>query len=277
MLLSVTPDADKQCAVIIGSNDLWGAYNPEDPTKQRLTSYDSIKEKVFKASLFQIVVNLLIERKATALNIGYEGIWDDTNVKTPYAANLNLGKKSNVKGAMATAHTSGTAVYIGYIIERNGNATADVLIDGIKVGSLSSSGDTSNDTIWGPGTARFGGLSPGQHTIEVIMTSSNGDSFLISYIAGSDHSAAPKILLSNIIPMSEPAYIMSYSSKQTVTRYNKIIADLISELTADGFDIRPVDNHSSIDPTTDLTADGIHPNDAGHRKIYETFRAARFT
>lgn len=247
---------------MIGTND------------HRTYKADATKQEFWKKFLRMCVSWVSLENKKLPRVSGdmtFTGTWANTPVDS-------VGKYTTQLGATAEAVVNGDTVYISHIIQ-NSTATqaqADVYIDGNLVGTLDCFGamNTSAGGTYAPAAARFSGLGAGSHTVRVVVTTS-GKNFHLYYIGGSDNAGGlyPEVLLSNVIRMSAAAYTTYGSSDANVDQFNAIINDLMLEFASDGFNVTLIDNHASIDPTTDL-ADGVHPNNAGHAKIHENFNAA---
>jgi acyl-CoA thioesterase-1 len=77
-----------------------------------------------------------------------------------------------------------------------------------------------------------------------------------------------EILVAQIIPMDSARSCAECG--QRVTDLNAAIPDWAASLSTDASPITVVDQWTGFDTTTD-TYDGVHPNDAGNRKIAETW------
>lgn len=261
LVQGVTPDASKTYTIMIGTNDV------------RIYKDDTAKQDCFKDFLRNSVAWLCMDGAADCAEVGgspnpnmtYTGTWSSISVNT-------CGRETTQLNASAEITVSGTAVYIGYIIQdvSAADTVAEVYIDNVLVGTLTPKQPLGSG--YAPACARFGGLSSGNHDVKIVNTVS-GKKFYLNYIKGSDQVNSPKILLSNVIKYSAAGYTNYGVTESTTDAYNTIISDLISEFTADGMDVTLVDNHASIDNTTDLS-DYVHPNNAGHLKIHNNFKAA---
>ncbi len=259
--VEVNPVAGSEYSVMIGTND------------HRQYKTDATKQDYFKKYLTSALVSLSTINKVRArdISVAYTGSWTNTS-DTPN------GKFATAVGAKATATVYGTSIYVGFIIHSSGSATgiADVKIDGVTVGTISCKGFTpSMVTVTGlgysTGCARFSGLSAGAHTVEVVVT--NAGWLMLEYITGNYQPSFPKVVVSNIIKMTASGYTTYGTSQANVDTFNTIIAGVVADLQADGLNIVTVDNYTSVDPSTDISADGVHPNNAGHLKIKNNFGA----
>lgn len=258
-------DASKKYTLMIGTND------------HRVYKADATKQEFFKRFLRNSVAWLSLENKKmprVSGDITFTGTWSN-------ASGNAINKYTQQQNATATTTVTGTSVYIGYIIQNftGSDSVAEIRIDGNLVGTIGSYGviNTSGGSTYADAAVRFDGLSAGSHTVEITVTSS-GKNFYLNYIAGNNNSGGqyPKIALSNVIRMTAGGYSTHGSSDAIVDQYNVIVDDLVAEFVADGFDVTLVDNHTAVNPATDITSDGVHPNNSGHLKIHNNFAAVLY-
>ncbi|PDT82942.1 SGNH/GDSL hydrolase family protein [Sinorhizobium sp. BJ1] len=251
--------------IMVGTND------------ERVYGTSSVRRGYYIAFLRRLVLDAAapVRKTGRSTAVAKVGMWFNTQVNT-------IGMTTTQKGAKATATVNGTAVYIGTIIQNHPSAkgTAQVRIDGVLKGTISSDGTgdggmtTANGLSYGPAAFRFGGLSSGNHKVELTVTSANGQNFRLDYIAGNTSQTGVKTFVSNVIRMNAYGYAKFGGSDASVSAFNTDIATLISTLSADGLQAYAVDNWSQINPATHLLTDGIHPNAAGHVRLYNAFRTA---
>lgn len=244
---------------------------------QRIYRASTIKRGYYIAYLRRLILDATatVRKTGRSTAIAKSGTWSNTVVNT-------FGVTTTQKGAKATATVSGTAVYIGTIIQNHPSAkgTAQVRIDGVLKGTISSDGTgdggmtTANGLSYGPAAFRFGGLSSGNHKVELTVTSANGQNFRLDYIAGNTSQTGVKTFVSNVIRMNAYGYAKFGGSDASVAAFNTDIATLIDTLSDDGLKVYPVNNWATINPATHLLPDGIHPNAAGHVRLYNAFRTA---
>jgi lysophospholipase L1-like esterase len=234
--------------LMVGTNDHRSYLN--DPTKMEF----------FRRFYRQCVAWLLLPQKIKANDsrMTYTGTWGNTQANT-------FGKNTYQAGATATCTVNGTTVFVGYIIQNYPTSGADAIvkIDGNVIGTLNSFGvmNSVNGATYGPACAHFDGLADGPHTVEIIQNT-QGKVFYLDFIAGSAEQSGNLIAI-NIPKMSNAAYLQFGTSEQNVIAYNTIISDVLAE-----FGIAPKDAFSALNPAADLTADGVHPNDSGHAKLF---------
>ncbi len=109
---------------------------------------------------------------------------------------------------------------------------------------------------------RFPGLAAGSHTIEVKMTGPSN--VYVQWAAGNMQTVFPEVFVNNIIRPFDYTWGGSLANIQS---YNAGIAQIVSELRADGLDVTLVDLYSALDPATDIHSDKLHANDSGNAKI----------
>lgn len=256
---SIVPLEGRTYTIMVGTND------------HRTYKADATKQEFFKRFLRQSIAWLAYPDKCKGRDacMSYTGSWGNTAANT-------FGKVSTQSGATAQATVSGQSIYVCYIIQAHSSAqsSATVEVDGVDVGTIGSFGamNTVNGSTFASACARFGGLSNGSHAVKVTLTSS-GKNFYLDYIAGNDQPTS-RVLVSNIIRMTSGAYSTYGTSLANVTAYNGIISDIVSEFIGDAADVVLVDNYSTVNQSTDLIADGVHLNDAGHAKVSANFAAA---
>ena len=244
---------------------------------QRIYQASVVKRGYYIAYLRRLILDATatVRKTGRSTAIAKSGTWSNTVVN-------NFGVTTTQKGAKATATVSGTAVYIGTIIQNHAVAkgVAQVRIDGVLKGTITSDGTgdggmtTANGLSYGPAAFRFGGLSSGNHKVELTVTSANGQNFRLDYIAGNANQTGVKTFVSNVIRMNAYGYKKYGGSDSSVSAFNTDIATLMSALAGDGLQAYLVNNWSQINPATHLLTDGIHPNAAGHVRLYNAFRTA---
>lgn len=253
-----TPDNAKQYAVMIGTNDV------------RQYKADTTKQDYYKQFLLASLVWLscpTLKKARTSGTAIYTGTWSNT-------AGNAFGKVTTQSNAKVTETFSGDALYIGYILQNNtaADSQAEVRVDGVLVGTVGCymNINTVGGNSYSGACTRFSGFGAGSHTVELTVTTS-GKNFYYDFVAGSDDIDNAGIALSNVIQYGSAGYSTYGVTSAVIDQFNDIVDGLITDLSADGVTITLVDNHASIDNTTDLNTDGIHPNNAGHAKIHANF------
>jgi lysophospholipase L1-like esterase len=87
------------------------------------------------------------------------------------------------------------------------------------------------------------------------------------------------VLVGNSPRMNATGYTLeapnyAHGSDAVVAQYNAEIAARVAAVKADGRRVTLVDVNGIFDPTTMVSADNIHPNDAGHAALANAFIAA---
>lgn len=251
--------ADDLVAIFVGTNDV------------RIYKSSTTKLGYFRSFLRRLIGDAVLPKRVKAR--------DTAMVKTGAWANTQAnptGMYATALGASAKATVSGDVVYVGHIIQNAAAAqsTADVYIDGVKAGTISCDGtggmNTGNGLSYAPALARFP-TTPGQHSVEVRVTSS-GKNFYLDDIRGSDQPDTPLVLVSNLTKWGSAGYSTWGTTLAMINAFNAEIVGVVNAYEADGFAVELVDNYAVLDPATDLTADGLHPNAAGQRKIANKFK-----
>lgn len=195
----------------------------------------------------------------------YTGTW-----ATGTAYGSNFVRVASAPGAKVSMSFTGTCVYACFTRQFGATSTGTVRIDGNVVGSITSAGYnqvTNNGLDYGPSLYRFSGLSNTTHTIEFTVDSASGAQALaFEGFAVPSASLTRKLNVINI-PRQTAA---GGGVDATNAAYNALVLENVNLLKSDGLKITLADAATVINPATDLAADGLHPNDAGHLKIAQT-------
>ena len=254
-IIASTREVPQRCVLLVGVNDA------------RIYQGDTAKREFTHQFMRTCAIWLLCPVRTlgrASTGVTKTGSWSNTSAN-------NYGLATTQNGATWETTVTGPEIYLGYLIQNNENAhgAADVYIDGAKVDTINTFGamTTYNGLAYATATKRYSGLSAGSHEVKLVVTSPAGQYFYVDYITGAQPGAT-KLLLCNITRQSAAGYSANGGSDTITDAYNADIETLRSELASDGFNIALIDNHYSIDPSTDLNSDGIHPNNAGHLKIF---------
>jgi hypothetical protein len=205
----------------------------------------------------------LPRKKIARCDMTLSGSWSRTPVNA-------VGMFATGVGNTATAVVYGTAVYVFAIIQNaaGSEGIANVLVDGVGQGAVVLKGTSIGNTILGQSYSlacwRFGGLSAGAHTVQVVTI--NANTFFLDGIAGSHQPEHPLVLVGNISRRGASAYT-SPNSDANVAAYNSAISTMVGQFQTDGLNVRPFEVHFAIDPATELQ-DGIHWTAAGHNDVH---------
>lgn len=246
---SIINAASDNATIMIGTNDV--CVYKDNPAKQQH----------FAEFLRHCVAWASFPNKLFAKDMAMTGTWINTAVNS-------FGKNTTQQGATISGQVTGSNIFVGYIIQNHQVALSagDVYVDNELVGSLSCDGmtdsmNTQNGATYANACKVFK-VDYGTHDVRIVCTTS-GKQMYINYIC--TDQPENKIKVSNIIKMSTAGYALYGVSEETTDAYNAIIESVLSDFSA-----RLIDNHSSINPLLHL-ADNLHPNNAGHRVIYNNF------
>lgn len=236
------------------------------------STIDTSKLEYYKKGYQALITWLALGSKQLGLSSGtYTGTWGATAV-------YGKGKNSNVNGATATFTISGTTAYLGMIQQDGAPGAFDVKIDGVTVGSFTTQTvglDTTYPShpgvTYGAMLLRFPNLAVGSHTVQIIVTSSSASAsrVYIDWVAGNEQTIKPNVYVGNVLKA------VSYSSGGSdlgVAAYNSKVAELVSELQADGLNVNLVDVNAAS--YTGCMDGGYHPINCGHIVMKNLFLAS---
>lgn len=254
-------------SVLIGTNNM------------HLNNADANYQDSFRSNLMAGLAWLSIPdgNKQKAINRSSEtGTWT-TNASNIYGG---MGKKSTTNNSTMTFEAHGSTVYVGYIRTTSGAGTFTVMVDGqLKanvptIGSVPARSDSLGSH--GAGLIRIPNLMNVSHTVTITVTSPTNanNTVFIDWVGGNgqlDTLEGPHVYCGNVILGN--SYGTTGGSNVAVGQYNSAIRDVTTSLAKDGLLVKHVDCINAVDINTDLDADGIHPNDAGHANIASSFLA----
>lgn len=219
--------------------------------------------------------------KQTALNsTSSTGTWTN-NSSGLY--NNGMGKNSTVNGSTLTFHAKGSTVYIAYIKTATGGAEFKVTIDGTDIMTLSAVGSVDPRSVdsatYQESLLRIPNLGDFDHTVVITVTSATSSSnrVYIDWVSGNGfpaQSGGPNVWVGDVLMATDASYTLSGGSDEIVGQYNALVYSVTSDLARDGLRVTLVDSVNSVDVDTELAADGVHPNDAGHAKLATAFISA---
>lgn len=243
--------------LMIGTND--SRYGTADAN-----NVDTFK-RAHAALLAWLAIPAVYRIRGQDSRIAYTGTWTDSNA---YAGGLT--KASATAGDVASFSFTGTTVYIcsSRTSLASNTAAATVRIDGNVVGTITAKGFTAATNLgatYGPALYRFGNLTNTAHTVTITTTTAAGSNPLFLDWVGFPSASSSRLVNNINLPPQVVAAVPSAGA--WVTAYNTAIADNITTLVGDGLRINLTNVTPTFDASTDLTADGVHPNNAGHLKI----------
>jgi lysophospholipase L1-like esterase len=157
-----------------------------------------------------------------------------------------------------------------------GGGAATLSVNGQPVATLSATVTTGQaiDTKNGTSDTIFLASVPlgevGQYTVTLTTTMPGSFSLQWAGISSGNYAttlAAPRVLIGQITDTGSAAL------NATVDLYNAQLTQLVAALTAEGLNIRIVPTGNVLNPGTDFS-DELHPNDAGHLLLAQTFAAS---
>lgn len=251
-------------SMMIGTND--AIYNGAD-----LGYIDTFRGTILSEALWLSIPD---SHKYTGAELTKTGTWAQF-------ASIPVGTdtlySTSTVGATVSADVNGTAVYVCTIANQTGGKSFDISVDGIVMAhydanehlSVHTRDDGGTHTLY---TIRISGLQPGGHS--VLVTASTGGAY-IAWIGGNGYpkkAAGPNLYLSSTTRATDTYYASKtdYNDK-TIALHNAMIVDVINCLSKDGLNVTYVDSMSSINRTTDIDTDGLHPVDSGYVKIADAF------
>lgn len=266
---------DNMYAEVVASSNVYTLLTGVND--QRVTGTSSAYLETYRGCLMAGVSWLAIPDtyKIKAANATRTGTWA---VNTGIYGNMDY--KSSTNNSTISAKVNGTTAYIGIIRDNASGGTFNVTIDGYVMGSYSVIGSvlarqTGDMGSYTAGLLRFPGLSYGEHTVTITVTSSTNASNVVyvDWFGGNGFQRdplGPNVYVGNCMRASDAYYTSTPpSSDAGVTAYNKVINEAINSLSKDGLNVCLVDVVSAQD-RNDLY-DGLHPNDTGHAKIAQLF------
>lgn len=192
------------------------------------------------------------------------GTWSNS---TFYGGNTTI--QSTTNGDNISFVVNGTVIYICYTMMDGNGGTFSMTVDGISQGSFNCFGTNSsliatlNGQVYGSYCKRIPGLSAGNHTVVITVTSSTSASnrVLFDWAGGNNITltGAPTVLWGDV-PFR--------FSTANLSTYNGIIVGHITNLQSDGFKVYHVQTWNALGDTAQtISYDGSHPNNLGQQYI----------
>jgi len=199
-----------------------------------------------------------------------------------WTPDLKNGIATSAEGASLSFNVrqavSGRSLLVAYRVfdAGAGAGAATVSIDGVPVTTLSAEVTTGQaiDTKNGTSDTIFLAMIPlgeeGEHTITLTTTTAGFFSLQWAGVSSGSYAqvaGAPRVLIGQITSTG------STTLNMTVNQYNAQLQQLIAALTGEGLNIQIVPTANVLAPGTDFS-DELHPNDAGHLVLAQTFAAS---
>lgn len=254
---------DSISTIMLGTNDELSMT-----TANQRTDWDKIE-------IIQIAYRAIANNKkifgTDTTKVFYTGSWSNT-------IQFGLGKNTTELNATATFQVFGESIIMGFIgndITQGNTAEFSITVDGIDKGTYPISFLTAlPGLVYAPFGVIVDGLSKSLHTVEIRKTTSSGRIWF-DWAAGIDKDdiIRPYVYVANIIYQTAAGYAVNGGSDANIDAFNIIIADNVNYLNELGLNVYLVDLNTTLNITTDLYTDGIHPDDDGHLKIANKFNS----
>lgn len=203
----------------------------------------------------------------------------DKNSGGGYTASSIVGSTVTIN---VPASYAGEIIDLGVItVHDDLGGTADVTVDGIYVGSISTIGVWVNgffttDAFGAHVLRLLGPFAPGAHTIKITVTSVQpGGSFIFNYWATEQPvHLAPRLLMANVAHITDYSgyFISNAQGNANVTAMNEQLYALAAEF---GGLVTMIDIDSLLAQNpANFAGDGVHPDNAGHAQIGSAFGTA---
>ena len=245
---------------------------------------DGLKMAAYKATLKALIMSTTIidadKRRGNNALVVKSGTW----LSTAVAGISSLGVNSGTAGNTLTFTTTGDKLYLQYVQQLGNTNSFTVHVDGVLkatqlCGASVANGGAVSARFYDAALLRLSGLGGGAHTIVLtVVNTSASDHVYFEWASGIPATSA-NVYVGN--PCRENAVGIAnmagteyhYYTDASHTLFKATSVDLVNELSADGLNIHFVDTDAYSCEFIDLMedADGIHPNDEGHRFLAELF------
>lgn len=268
---NITTTSTALAIVMAGFNDVRRGGSATKTRNKIINGYKSILANHFLGSF--------IAAGTTSTSIVRVGSWTNTYSGISVGCKTNTGSFSNTNGNYIEYTFTNNNVVLGLVAaDGTTNIYADftVLIDGVSQGSFSENNQTdaisdgSNDNARSAMCLIFSGLTDATHTIRLTNTTT---AYLVVDYFG--HLKQPKfcypILVMQAPKMDATGYAISPNSAND-TVINQLNTDILSVVSSfpSNYPILVAETNSYYNVATGLdTSDHIHPNNVGHRQIYQ--------
>jgi lysophospholipase L1-like esterase len=259
-----SPGSSQLYTVLIGTNDAYACGGSDGCIENWRQSLAASLAWMAVPAGDKVLGNSIVE---------HSGNWspDLKNGIATYAEGASLS--FNMRQAV-----SGRSLLVAYRVfdVGAGGGAATVRIDGVPVTTLSAEVDTGRaiDTKNGTSDTIFLAMIPlgeeGEHTITLTTTTAGFFSLQWAGVSSGNYAqvaGAPRVLIGQITSTGSAALNV------TVNQYNAKLQQLITALADEGLNIQIVPTANVLTPGTDFS-DELHPNDAGHLVLAQTFAAS---
>lgn len=213
-------------------------------------------------------------------NVTRSGTWSAGYGMNTDGGRSTVGAYSTTTNDSATWVFNGTAFGVSMIgVDGTGGSYTGsnfrVRVDGVIVytgtqnNQTDGLGDPNTDAKRSPMGLVFTGLSDGPHTVTVI--NDGGGWFFLDYFAKLLDPVDGNLLVWYHAPkMNATGYAISPANANDgiINAYNASLDSLAAIYQGLGYPIRVVETNNSYVIASGLSADNIHPNNTGHRQIF---------
>lgn len=232
----------------------------------RLDTY----EKALPAAL--VYLSTPNTEKIFGTSMSTSGNW---NATTTYGiSGRSIFTKSS--GSIATTTVKGSVVYIvGTRTDPRNTGSVTISVDEQTIGTYSCAGVKPSSAAkinYAPFLVRVPNLTNGPHTVKVV--SNNNGYCQIDWIVGNTSlTAFPRVYVGGALLMTPTQYTKNSpkGSIEANTMYNNVIKKTRETLASDGLNVFIAPTESTFNPVLHMSTDNVHPNDAGHKMIANTF------
>lgn len=232
----------------------------------RLDTY----EKALPAAL--VYLSTPNNEKVFGTSMSTTGSWTATSTYGISGRSISTQKG----GSVATTTVEGSVVYIvGTRMDARSTGSVTVSVDGNTIGTYSCGGvkpSSAAKRAYAPFLVRVPNLSNGEHAVKVV--SNNNGYCQIDWIVGNTSvTAFPRVYVGGALLMTPTQYTKNSpkGSIEANTMYNAVIKNVRETLAADGLNVFVAPTEVTFNPVLHMSTDNVHPNDAGHKMIANTF------
>lgn len=245
---------------------------------------DGLRMAAYKTTLKALIASLTIvdadKRRGNNALVVKSGTWSNTAV----GGISSLGVNSGMAGDTLTFTTTGDKLYLQYVQQINNTNSFTVHVDGVLkatqvCNALISNGLAISSRFYDAALLRLSGLGAGNHTIVLTVVNTSASDHVYFEWASGAVSTSSNVFVGhpcreNAVGIANMVGTNYDNYTEKCNRAMKVVSqDLINELSADGLNVHFVDvdtySEQFIDGMED--ADGIHPNNEGHRVLTELF------
>jgi len=235
-------------------------------------------ENGYKGIIVNQFMRTSIAGNTASTSIVRSGTWNQYYSDT-VGGKYNNGSWSTISGNYIEYSFSNNNVVIGMICGDGVSEVYgdfDVYIDGVLYDSYTLNNKTDgisdgvNNNQRAPYILYFTGLEDGNHTIRITLT--NSFPVPIDYFGHlNDPNLCTPILLMEAPKMNSTGYAIAPANANDtiIDELNVLINSIANEFSND-FPIIVAKTNDYYDLATGLDSDNIHPNDLGHRQIYQS-------